>query len=110
MKNWNSPGEHITLPAPTDVSSGAFVAVGAISGVAQTAAAAGEDVVLVRRGVFDLPKVAAEAWSIGVRIYWDATAKVMTTIDTDNTLVGAATALAAGGSATGRVLLDGVIR
>lgn len=109
MKNWTSPGEHITLPAPTDVSSGAFVAVGAIRGVAQ-AAAVGEEVVLVRRGIFDLPKVAAEAWSIGARVYWDATAKVLTTVDTDNTLVGAATALAAGGSATGRVLLDGVIR
>lgn len=110
MKNWNSPGEHITLPAPTDVLSGAFVAVGAICGVAEAAAAAGEEVVLVRRGVFDLPKVAAEAWSIGAKVYWDATTKLMTTTDTDNTLVGAATALAAGGAATGRVLLDGVIR
>lgn len=110
MKNWNSPGEHITLPAPADVSSGAFVTVGAIRGVAQGAAAAGEEVVLVRRGVFDLPKVAAEAWTTGAPIYWDATAEAMTTTDTGNALVGAATALAAGGSATGRVLLDGVIR
>jgi predicted RecA/RadA family phage recombinase len=110
MKNWISPGEHITLPAPSAVSSGAFVAVGAICGVAQGAAALGEEVVLVRRGVFDLPKVAAEAWAIGTKIYWDATAEAMTTTDTDNTLVGASVALVAGGAASGRVLLDGVIR
>lgn len=110
MKNWNSPGEHVAVTVTTDVASGAFVKLGALTGVAQGAAAAGEDVVLVRRGVFDLPKVAAEAWSVGASIYWNAEEGAMSMAAGTNTLVGVALAAAAGGAATGLVLLDGTIR
>jgi predicted RecA/RadA family phage recombinase len=110
MKNYVQPGENITLPAPHDVASGGGALTGAIFGVAQGAALSGEDVVFVRRGVFDLAKVSAEAWTVGAKVYWDATAKLATTTDTDNTLIGAAVAVAADPSASGLVLLDGVIR
>ena len=110
MKNYIMPGEHITLPAPHAVASGAGALTGSIFGVAQGAALAGEEVVFVRRGVFELAKVAAQAWTVGVPLYWDDAAKLVTSVDTDNTLIGAAVAVAADPSDTGLVLLDGAIR
>jgi len=110
MKNWIQPGEHLTLTMAAAVAGGAGVLVGDIFGVAQGDAGAGEEVVLVRRGVFELPKTSAQAWTAGAKVYWDDTAKVVTTTATDNTLIGAAVEIAANPSATGIVLLDGVIR
>lgn len=110
MKNYVQPGENITLAAPYDVASGAGALVGSIFGVAQETVLSGADVVLVRRGVFDLAKVSAQAWTVGAKIYWDNAAKVCTTVSTSNTLIGAAAAAAANPSATGTVLLDGAVR
>ncbi|NVK57321.1 MAG: DUF2190 family protein [Alteromonadaceae bacterium] len=110
MKNFVQLGESITLPAPYDVTAGAGALVGSIFGVAQGAAAATEDVVLVRRGVFELAKTSAQAWNQGAKIYWDDTNKVATTTATSNTLIGAAVAAAANPSTTGTVLVDGAVR
>lgn len=110
MQNYIQPGENLTLAAPYAVASGAGALVGAIFGVAQAAAASGADVVLVREGVFTLPKVSAQAWTLGAKIYWDDTAKNCTTTVGSNVLIGAAVAAAANPTATGDVLLDGAIR
>ncbi|MBY6160029.1 DUF2190 family protein [Mameliella alba] len=110
MKNYQSPGENVTLAAPSDLAAGAGALVGTIFGVAQAAVTSGNDVVLVRRGVFELAKVSAQAWTLGAKIYWDDTAKNCTTTASGNTLIGAATAAAANPSDTGTVLLDGAIR
>jgi predicted RecA/RadA family phage recombinase len=110
MQNFIKPGEHLTLPAPHDVASGAGALSGAIFGVAQGAALIGEDVAFVRRGVFELAKASDEAWTVGVALYWDADAKLVTSVAIDNTLIGAAAAIAANPSDTGTVLLDGTIR
>ncbi|ULB10732.1 DUF2190 family protein [Cereibacter azotoformans] len=110
MKNFIQPGEHVTVPAPADVTSGALVMVGAIVGVAQHDAASGEDVVLVRRGVFTLPKTSAQAWTVGQKLYRDATTGAATTTASGNTIIGAAYAAAANPSDTGTVLLDGAVR
>ncbi|OWJ69826.1 hypothetical protein CDV50_16025 [Haematobacter massiliensis] len=110
MKNYKMPGENITLPAPAAVLSGQAQLIGVIFGVAQFDASAGETCVYVRRGVFVLPKTSAQAWTAGVKIYWDDTNKVATTTASGNTLIGAAAAAAANPSAAGDVLLDGVIR
>ena len=110
MKNWIQPGEHITLPAPAAVVGGAGVLVGGIFGIAQGNAGIGEPVVLVRRGVFTLPKTSAQAWTVGAKVYWDAANAVVTTTASGNTLIGAAVEIAANPSATGIVLLDGTIR
>ncbi|SIS98423.1 DUF2190 family protein [Paracoccus saliphilus] len=109
MKNYIQPGENLTLAMPAAVASGGAVLIGAIFGVAQGKAEAGDSVVLVRRGVFELPKLSAEAWSAGDPVYWDDTAKQLTTVEAD-ALVGAAVEDAANPSETGIVLLDGVIR
>lgn len=110
MKNYVSPGEHITVTAAADITSGQMVVAGAVFGVAQETVLSGAPVVLVRRGVFELPKTSAQAWTVGAKLYWDAANAVCTTTLSGNTLIGAAAAIAANPSATGTVLLDGAIR
>lgn len=107
MKNYIQDGEVITVAAPSGgVSSGDFVAVGSIRGVAQETAAETVPVAIVRRGVFELPKTSAQAWTVGALIY-ATSAGVMTTVSSGNTLVGAAAEAAANPSDTGKVLLFG---
>ena len=110
MKNYIQEGDNVTLPAPYDVLSGGGALVGSLFGVAVDDALTGANVVLVREGVFTMPKTSAQAWTQGAKIYWDDTNKVCTTTATANTLVGVALAAAANPSATGEVLLDGAIR
>lgn len=110
MKNFLQAGRTIAVPAPYAVSGGQLLKRGAIVGVAQHDAEVGAGVEVERVGVFDLAKVAAEAWSIGDALYWDDAARLVTTVDTDNTLIGAAAGTAANPSAVGSVLLDGAVR
>lgn len=110
MKNYVTPGENLQVPAPEAVTSGTMVVIGAIFGVANSDAANGADVVITRRGEFTLPKLSAQAWAIGDLVYWDAGNDRCTTVSSGNTLIGAATAVAANPSTTGRVLLDGTVR
>ena len=110
MKNYIQPGETVEVTAPAALSSGDGVLVGMLFGVAQTDAANAAQVQIVRRGVFTLPKVSAQAWTQGAKIYWDDTAKLCTTVATANTVIGAAVLAAANPSATGTVLLDGTVR
>jgi predicted RecA/RadA family phage recombinase len=60
-------------------------------------------------GVYDLKKVASQAWAAGDRIYWDNTARQTTKTLTANTLIGVATEAVAGGATDliGRVRLNG---
>ncbi len=105
MKNYIQPGEKITVAAPAAVASGAGVLVGAMFGVAATAAASGADVTIVRKGVFNMNKLTAQAWTEGAKVYWNDTAKECTTVATSNTLIGYAAGAVADPSATGPVVL-----
>ena len=106
MKNYVQPGENLTLVAPYARASGEGALVGSIFGVASVDVANGAEAVFVTEGVFDLPK-ASGAVTAGAKVYWDNTAKVVTTTATSNTLIGAATQAAAGSDATVRVKLNG---
>lgn len=107
MKNYVQDGEAITVEAPTGgVTSGDGVLLGKLFGVAQTTALATEPVAIVTRGVFTLPKLSAQAWTVGADIYWDAGNDRCTTVSTSNTLIGKATAVAANPSDTGNVRLN----
>ncbi|WP_439616663.1 DUF2190 family protein [Shinella sp.] len=106
-KNYIQPGEVVTVPAPYDVASGAGALVGKLFGVATGAYASGADAEIRTKGVFELPKVSAQAWTVGADIYWDDTAKNCTTTTTSNTLIGKALAVAANPSPTGVVRLNG---
>jgi predicted RecA/RadA family phage recombinase len=105
MQNYVNEGWNLTIPAPGAVSSGDVVIVGAFKGVAQHDAASGDPVVIVTRGVFDLPKVGSQAWAVGAVIYWTGTA--CTTTVGSNTLIGAAVAAVGSGAGEteGRVRL-----
>jgi predicted RecA/RadA family phage recombinase len=107
MKNYVQRGETLTLPAPYDVTSGAGALVGSIFGVAAGDAVSGADVDLVTAGVFTLPKTGALAVSIGDRLYWDNTAKVVNKTTSGTTLVGVAVSAAANPSGTVDVRLNG---
>ena len=105
MKNFVQPGDTITLVAPYDVVSGAGLLVGGIFGLAGAAAVSGDPVEAVRKGVFDIAKVSAQAWTQGDPIYWDNAAKACTNVPGDLLRIGFATEVAANPSATGRVVL-----
>ena len=107
MKNYVQPGNVVSLPAPYDVPSGGGLLVGALFGVATVDATTGNPVETAVDGVFDLAKVPAQAWTVGVKIYWADGPKQATTTATGNTLIGAAIASAANPSESGRVRLNG---
>ena len=108
MKNYVQPGNTITLTAPYAVTSGDGLLVGSIFGVAAGTAALGEAVETALVGVYELKKVASQAWAAGDKVYWDNTAKEATKTTTSNTLIGAAVAAVAGGAGDtiGRVRLN----
>lgn len=106
------PGDVITAPAPSGgVVSGGGYKIGVMFGVATATAAETVSVAFETTGVFDLPKVSAQAWTVGAAIYWDDDAvggAVATTATTaGNLLIGVAASDAANPSATGKVRLNG---
>jgi predicted RecA/RadA family phage recombinase len=109
MKNYVQPGNTITLTAPYAVASGDGLLVGSIFGIAAGAAALGDPIESALVGVYDLKKVASQAWAAGDKIYWDNTARQTTKVTTSNTLIGVATEAVAGGATDliGRVRLNG---
>ncbi len=109
MKNFIQQGNVLSLLAPYAVASGAPFKVGSIVAVAVASASSGGAVEGMSAGVFTLPKVSAQAWAVGDKIYWDDSAKLMTTTALNNTLVGCATAVAGNPTSTGQVYLDGAI-
>jgi predicted RecA/RadA family phage recombinase len=107
MKNKVQEGDILTLAAPYAVASGAGALIGAIFGVAQTTIANGATGAFHTEGVFTLAKTSAQAWTVGARVYWDDTNKVVTTTASGNTLIGVAMAAAVNPSSTGVVRLNG---
>ncbi len=109
MKNYVSPGDNVTITAPTALGSGDGVLVGSLFGISSGDAAAGDRVVIATTGIFMLPKVGSQAWTEGVKIYWDDTNKRCTTAANGNTPIGVAAASVAGGAGdtTGIVRLNG---
>jgi predicted RecA/RadA family phage recombinase len=107
MKNFIQPGHTVTLVAPYAVLAGAGALVGTIFGVAACDVDNGAEGEFDLEGVFDLPK-AAGVVTRGVALYWDDTAKKLTTADEGNTRVGAAVLAAASDAALVRVRLDGM--
>lgn len=109
MKNFVQPGESLTLTAPVGgVTSGNGYQIGQLFVVAAATVAAGLPFVGAVLGVVTLPKTAAQVFAEGALVYWDNTAKSVTTVATGNLRIGAAAAAAAGGDATALVRLNGM--
>lgn len=108
MKNFIQPGDVVTVLAPYNVASGAGTLVGTLFGVAAYTALSGAEVEIKTDGVYELPKLSAQAWTVGQLLYWDDTNKWVTSVASTNVLIGKALAVAANPSATGIVRLSGV--
>jgi predicted RecA/RadA family phage recombinase len=105
MKNYVQEGKTITVTAPAAVTSGQYVVVGAIRGVAAYDAAQGEPVEVATEGVFTLPKVAADSIAAGDLLYWNGTACTKTAGTGSKPLVGVAVKAAGAGVTTVAVKL-----
>jgi predicted RecA/RadA family phage recombinase len=109
MKNFIQPGNVVTLTAPEGgVEGGKGYKVGQLFVVATTDAAAGKTFEGQVCGVYELPKLAAQAWAEGALVYWDAANTRCTTVAAGSLLIGCAVAAAANPSATGIVRLNGI--
>ena len=71
MKNYIQKGDNITIASPGTVASGDVVLVGALFGIAAGDAEIGDDLDIVTRGVFDMPKHSTDAYDAGVPLYRD---------------------------------------
>lgn len=110
MKNFIQPGHTLDMIAPSGgVVSGTPLLIGALFGVPATTVAAGATFAFDVVGVFTLPKATSQAWTQGAIVYWDDTAKKITTTSTDNTKVGCAVEVAGSSDTTGVVRLNGVV-
>lgn len=109
MNNFVKPAEVITFTAPTGgVVSGTGYLIGALFVVATISTAVGTQFEGCVIGEVILPK-AAGAWTEGQLVYWDNTAKNVTTTSTSNTRIGCAAQVGgqASGDTTGAVRLNG---
>ena len=104
MKNYVQPGDFVSVTAPAAVVAGAGVLVGSLFGVAINDAASGAPVQIAVQGVFALPKVSAEVWTVGQILYWNGTA--VTNVASTNKIIGASLAAPGAGVTTANVLLN----
>ncbi len=107
MQNFVQAGAAITVTAAAAASSGDVVKIGNLIGIAQGSAATGEELVLATYGVFELPKVAADALAVGDPVYWRSSDGLVTGTATGNSKLGVAVSDAGVGSAGIRVRLNG---
>ena len=116
MVNYIQPGDTITVKAPYAVVSGAGMKVGVgMFAVASIDAALNDIIEGATEGVFDLAKDAS-TFADGALVYWDDTAKKVTTTVATNVKIGVAALIQPDGSsalggvsgdATARVRLNG---
>lgn len=107
MLNFVQPGDTLTIPAPAAIVSGAVVIAGKIVGIAAGTAESGKPVDVATVGVFELPKVGADAFTLGADVYWDAEDDLATVTSSGNTRLGVAVAAAGAGVASVNVRLTG---
>lgn len=109
MRNFVQPADVITLIAPTGgVVSGNGYLIGSFFAVAAYDADEDEEFEGQLVGAFDLPKATGETWAPGEALYWDDTAKKVTSTGTGNSFIGAAMVDEETGDTIGRVRLNGI--
>jgi predicted RecA/RadA family phage recombinase len=101
-------GRTVTVTAPANVTAGQGVIVGALFGVARYSASTGAPVEIAREGVFTIAKTSALAISIGDRLFWDDTNKVVNKTSAGQFCVGVALSAATNPSSTVQICLGAV--
>lgn len=111
MINMVKSGDIVTRTAPTaGVVSGLAYLIGSLLVVATVTADEGDSFEGVAVGVVTLVKTTGEAWTEGLKLYWNDSTKKVTSTSGGNTLIGCADAAAGSSDTTGDVRLDGVVR
>lgn len=101
MKNFIQKGEVLTLTPAAAVTSGTGHLFGAaLFGVATNDVAISTPGEFITEGVVEIAKTSALAISVGDRLYWDATNKVVNKTATAQQQVGVAVSAAANPSST----------
>ncbi|ATQ67866.1 MULTISPECIES: DUF2190 family protein [Methylosinus] len=109
MKNFVQLAEIVTVTAPSGgVASGDPVLIGALFGVASKSAAAGESVEIMTEGGFDLAKHAGDTFSVGDKVYFNASEKKLTSAAPSNPRIGVAMKAAVGSATSVLVRLNGL--
>jgi predicted RecA/RadA family phage recombinase len=107
VKNYIGPRSPITITAPSALTGGTPIIVGTLLCIPAKTEASGDQAAVHIDGCWEIAKATGEAWTLFAKVYWDDTAKKMTTTATSNTLRGVAAKAAASGDTTGWVLLSG---
>lgn len=111
MNNMVKQGDVVTRTAPGGgVVSGLAYLIGSQLVVATADADAADSFEGVTKGVVTLVKTTGEAWTEGLKLYWNDSSKKVTSTSGGNTLIGVADAAAGSSDTTGDVYLDGVAR
>lgn len=106
MKTYVQNGEVLQLTPAADVASGVGYLFGAaLFGVATGTVASGAAGSFITEGVVTIGKTSALAISVGDRLFWDATNKVVNKTATAQQCVGIAVEAAANPSATVKMKL-----
>lgn len=107
MKNKVQEGDVITVVAPYNVTSGDGVQVGAaIFGVACHDAVSGAPLELSLEGVYDIKTLSTDTPAQGAILYWDNTAKQLTTTASTNIKAGVATVAKVAGTTVTTALIN----
>ncbi len=103
-------GDSIDLPLPYDRTAGQGFLAGNLFAIAKNTGLSGATVPAVIEGVVRIDKTAAQTFAIGALVYWDDTAKSVTSVSTSNRRIGCCvTVAAAGGDAQAVVYLPGTV-
>ena len=81
-------GETLPYSAGVAVTSGQPILIGVTLGVAVAAYASTDEGMYDIEGVFVLDKATSQAHAVGAKVYWDDSAKKITTTSSGNTLCG----------------------
>lgn len=107
MKNQVGPGHALNVVAPVGgMTAGLVYIFGSMFGVSANTNLAGDTGVIWTEGVFSLPKVAAQAWTVGIPIYWDPAVGLATSVAAALVKIGVATDIAANPTSVGNVRLN----
>jgi predicted RecA/RadA family phage recombinase len=113
MKTYAQPGEVIELTAPVGgFTTGVPILIGSLVVVPLVTVLATVKASCLVRGVVSYTKTASQAWTEGMKVYWDADPGCFNSSAGGNTLCGVAVVAtgAGAGETTGVVRLDGVAR
>ena len=92
-------GRVVPWTCTRDVKVGDIVPLGSFVGIAVNTGLTGEVISLEIEKVWTVTAATANVITVGAILYWDDTAKVMTTTDTDNTRAGIAMSAKPGATA-----------